>query len=106
MSLLLLFHPRVAANADTATVYLDLQPISVEEFIRADDATVYLNLQPGSIFLQVDSILEITGVTARWVAAAPLTRWIIPGQLVLRWRAVEEFARWAMLETRRLFWKS
>ncbi len=106
MSLLLLFHPRVAVNADAATVYLDLQPISTTEVLGASDAaTVYLDIQPGFIYLQIDGVLEIVGLTTRWALGVPLARWTIETQPVARWRILDIFTRWAILETRRFHWK-
>lgn len=105
MSLLLLFHPRVAVNVEAATVYLDLQPLSLEEYVASDDATVYLDIQPGSIFLQVDCVLEIVEMVARWSMGAPQARWTITSEAIARWRIVELFARWTLLETRRFHWK-
>lgn len=106
MSLLLLWHPRVAADADASTVYLDLLPISIDVIEHADDASVYLDLQAGSIFVQIDSVLEITGLHRRWVMEAPFTRFIIESPPVRRWNVVATFARWVMLETRRFTWRS
>jgi hypothetical protein len=95
MAYLLLWHPRVRTDVDTATVYFDLQPSTVEVFDASDAATVYLDLQPGYIYLQVDFLLEITGVTKRWTV----------GKVQMRWQTFEAITRWAILKTRRMMWR-
>lgn len=106
MSYLLLWHPRVVQETDQATVYVDISVITVEEFAEfSDAATVYVDIQPGSIFIQVDFLLEIVGVTRRWELALPVRRWSHPVHTV-RWLITEVKARWTLLETRRFRWKS
>lgn len=92
---LLLWHPGVQHNVDQATVYLDLQPFSVDTFQAEDAATVYLDIQPGSIYVQVDYVLEIVGVTRRWVI----------GEVEKRWQKFDALLRWAILKTRRSMWR-
>lgn len=97
MAYLLLWHPQVRHDTDAATVYLDLQPSSVDVFEASDAATVYLDLQPGFIYLQVDCVLEVINCTTRWVIEQPIKR---------RWKIVNNVRRWAILETRRFKWRS
>jgi hypothetical protein len=95
MPLLLLWHPRVQTNTDAATVYFDLQPITVEVFEASDAATVYLDLQASAIYLQVDFLLEIAGITKRWTV----------GKVGTRWQTFDSVLRWAILKTRRMMWR-
>jgi hypothetical protein len=105
MPFLLLLHPRVATNADTATVYIDLLPGTIEETTQfSDSALVYLDLQPSAIYLQVTCLLEIVGDMRRWVIEAPLARWTI-GEPVARVHILDVFKRWVILEMRRFRWK-
>jgi hypothetical protein len=104
MPLKLLWLGRVRTDVDVGTAYLDLQPSGVELGVYVDDGSVYLDIQPGQIFLQVDFLLEIVGIHKRWSTEAALQRALIVG-ITRRWQTVESFARWAIMETRRLLWK-
>lgn len=94
-SLLLLWQPGVQHNVDQAVVYFDLQPSATEVFAAEDAAEVYLDIQPGYIYVQVDYLLEIAGVTRRWTI----------GKVESRWKTFEAIARWAILKTRRMTWR-
>jgi hypothetical protein len=90
---------------DMATVTVRLLPTTTDVADYSDAAQVYLDIQPSAIFLQIDFILEILGVTTRWTMGVPLARWTM-GTPVVRWKVVDMFTRWVMLETRRWTWRS
>jgi hypothetical protein len=78
-----------AALGDEATVYLDLQPSFVEDYTRFDSATVYVDISAlgGECYTR----FHFTGegeADLRWASSSVLCRWDIDD--VLRWSVVIE----------------
>lgn len=107
MSLFLLFHPRAKVLVtDAETVYIDIQVVTVEQTAFSDASEVYIQITPSAVILQVDFLLEIVGNTSRWAIDMPVqARWAID-VITSRWTKIEAVGRWAILETRRLIWRS